>query len=124
MISQPNESACLLKFGTHVCQTSKQGRVKLQKAPATRTSAENIFTDCVRRDQQQDLRIACDAISSKNLRIAAGSAKAPQSAEALHRCLKLLSRVFHFLDRIKLTEAETNCPFDLLRRKSHGVQDM
>ena len=70
MISQPNESACLLKFGTHVCQTSKQGRVKLQKAPATRTSAENIFTDCVRRDQQQDLRIACDAVSSKNLRIA------------------------------------------------------
>ena len=77
MISQPNESACLLKFGTHVCQTSKQGRVKLQKAPATRTSAENIFTDCVRRDQQQeladcvrrdqqqDLRIACDAVSSK-----------------------------------------------------------
>ena len=55
MISQPSESACLLKFGTHVCQTSKQGRVKLQKAPATRTSAENIFTDCVRRDQQQEL---------------------------------------------------------------------
>lgn len=104
MISQLSESACLLKFGTHVCQTSKQGRVKLQKAPATRTSAENIFTDCVRRDQQQEI-----------LRIAARSAKASQPPEPLHRRLELLSRVFHFLERIKLTETEADSSLDLLR---------
>ena len=116
MISQLSESACLLKFGTHVCQTSKQGRVKLQKAPATRTSAENIFTDCVRRDQQQELADCVRRDQQQEiLRIAARSAKASQPPEPLHRRLELLSRVFHFLERIKLTETEADSSLDLLR---------
>jgi len=58
------------------------------------------------------------------LQIAARSAEASQPAEPLHRRLELLSRIFHLLDRIKLTETEADGSLDLLRRKPHRVQHM